>query len=583
MTRIRGFFKWFGLVYWATLVSLSIPLMATAGDITPRAQLKIMFLFKEGGSKGIQTVENTLIRAFQNQGYSVLDQAMVAQTLQREKELVQLYEIESAKRLGSRLGANMVVSGDSRVQIVEKTPSLLEGKKITVSQAAVSARVILAHSGKVIAAENAHARKPFDNTGDIALEMAAEALAQRLFQGIERFLNRETVEYRLVVFNISHPQSLVLQDGLRQRIQGVRQVLERSFLKDTLELEVSVERQRDLAFKSTLFTQLSALGLGSFQVIASEGEAIYLQRTGAPGSMAPSTSPTGGTQPAQSKGTQPTSNNKTSKARTDEGEHKEKEGSGPPGGPKYQAGYRKSWAVVIGINNYQKWPKLEYAVNDAESVAKLLYKLGFGKDDVIMLLDKEATQQNILRVLGDELYAKTQDEDRVFIFFAGHGQTQDLPTGSKVGYIIPIDGDLNNYYSTAISMRQLQDLSDRLRAKHIFYAMDSCFSGLLLRMRGESPGEYPFLEQTTVRVRQVLTAGSEGEEVVEVGGHGLFTKVLLEALEGKADLNGDGLIPASELYQFLTPRVLALSQNTQNPVFGRLDQGRGEFVFLLNR
>jgi uncharacterized caspase-like protein len=247
----------------------------------------------------------------------------------------------------------------------------------------------------------------------------------------------------------------------------------------------------------------------------------------------------------------------------------------------YQPGYRKSWAVVIGINEYQQWPKLAYAVSDAEEMAKHLKKLGF--DEVIMLLDKEATQQNILRVLGDELYTKTQDEDRVFIFYAGHGQTQDLPTGSKVGYIIPMDGDLNNYYSTAISMRQLQDLSDRLRAKHIFYAMDSCFSGLILRTRGKSPEDYSIMEQTTARARQVLTAGSEGEEVVEVSGHGLFTKVLIEGLEGRADLNQDGWITASELYQFLTPQVLQASQSTQNPVFGRLGQGQGEFVFLLKK
>ena len=106
--------------------------------------------------------------------------------------------------------------------------------------------------------------------------------------------------------------------------------------------------------------------------------------------------------------------------------------------------------MVIGINEYQKWPKLKHAVNDARSMGDVLRKIGF--DEIIMLLDGDATQQNIRRVLGDDLYAKTQDEDRVFIFFAGHGQTQDLPNNSKAGYIIPVEGELNNYYSTAISM-----------------------------------------------------------------------------------------------------------------------------------
>jgi uncharacterized caspase-like protein len=77
----------------------------------------------------------------------------------------------------------------------------------------------------------------------------------------------------------------------------------------------------------------------------------------------------------------------------------------------------------------------------------------------------------------------------------------------------------------------------------------------------------------------VLTAGSEGEQVVEFDGHGLFTKVLLNGLQGEADLNRDNRITASELYQFINPRVLENSHNTQNPVFGRIGLGRGEFVF----
>jgi len=30
--------------------------------------------------------------------------------------------------------------------------------------------------------------------------------------------------------------------------------------------------------------------------------------------------------------------------------------------------YRDSWAVIIGVNDYQKWPKLRYAVNDANGM-----------------------------------------------------------------------------------------------------------------------------------------------------------------------------------------------------------------------
>jgi hypothetical protein len=542
-----------------------------------RAQVRLMFMFQVPGQEPNQAVETALISKFQGYGYSVLDAGTVAQTLHRHVDLLQLYDVEAAKRLGGRLGADIVISGVSKTRVLDKTYEMLGGKKVTVSQADVSAKAVLVSSGKVLAAENATARQPFDNTGDGALQKAAEAMADKLQQGIERFFSRDTVDYQLFILNVSSQQSSDLQNAMRQRVPGVRQVRERGFIKNTLELEVSVERQQDVTFKGNVPAQLAGLGLGRFEMVAREGEIIYLRRVGdASSSVASVESRESRESRSQNPSLQPAPGPQQSTTMRAETQTEAPSPSAPSLTPTYQRGYGKSWAVVIGINAYQKWPKLTYAVNDARAIGDLLHKIGF--DEVIMLLDSEATQQTILRVLGDDLYAKTQDEDRVFIFFAGHGQTQDLPNNSKVGYIIPVEGEMNNYYSTAISMHQLQELSDRLRAKHMFFAMDSCFSGLLLRLRG-IPDAYAGMEQTTARVRQVLTAGSEGEQVAEVEGHGLFTKMLIAGLQGAADLNQDKHITATELYQFLSRRVLEESRNTQNPVFGRLGTGQGEFIF----
>ena len=38
---------------------------------------------------------------------------------------------------------------------------------------------------------------------------------------------------------------------------------------------------------------------------------------------------------------------------------------GDTGAPTVTTGYEKSWAIVVGIDNYAKWPKLEYASHDA--------------------------------------------------------------------------------------------------------------------------------------------------------------------------------------------------------------------------
>lgn len=91
--------------------------------------------------------------------------------------------------------------------------------------------------------------------------------------------------------------------------------------------------------------------------------------------------------------------------------------------------YDNSWAVVIGVNQYQKWPSLQYCVNDAKSVRDRLVTLGFPTQNIFYLTDAQATKNQIERVLGDELRRKVGKDDRVFIYFAGHGQTEDLPGG----------------------------------------------------------------------------------------------------------------------------------------------------------
>jgi hypothetical protein len=246
----------------------------------------------------------------------------------------------------------------------------------------------------------------------------------------------------------------------------------------------------------------------------------------------------------------------------------------------WQALYEKSFAVVIGIDHYEKWPLLEFAVNDAKSVTEELKETGF--DNITLILDKEATQRRILTELFHELPKKMGRNDRLFFYFAGHGQTEDLPEGGKRGYIIPVDCDISNYGAAAVSMDQIRSLSRRIPAKHILYAMDSCYSGLgLNRSAGVSPKISDYLRKiASMRAVQIITAGGKGEQVQEKEGHGLFTTHFLEALSGKGDLNKDKVITGTELGAYLRPTVSNASGQAQTPLFGRLE-GEGEFLFFV--
>lgn len=242
--------------------------------------------------------------------------------------------------------------------------------------------------------------------------------------------------------------------------------------------------------------------------------------------------------------------------------------------------YGKSWAVVIGINRYERWPGLEYAVNDATSVKNHLKKLGF--DEIISLMDHEATKHNITQLLGDTLLRQVHKDDRVLIFFAGHGQTEDIGE-RQYGYIIPVDGDTQNYYSSAISMSQVREFSRRIPAKHIYYVIDACYSGLGLIRSGPrfSPSMEGYLKKVTaLPAVQMVTAGGKGEQVLEVEGHGLFTEYFLKGIEGQADADDDGVVTASELGAYLRPSVSKASEQKQTPLFGSMD-GEGEFIFIL--
>lgn len=246
------------------------------------------------------------------------------------------------------------------------------------------------------------------------------------------------------------------------------------------------------------------------------------------------------------------------------------------------AGYSDSWAIVIGIDDYAKWPKLHYAVRDAKAIREtLIGKFGFANDHVVSLENQDATRNGILSAFHDKLaHAGMKKNDRLFVFFAGHGATRQLSSGRDLGYIVPVDSDPSQIATDAIPMTELQNIAESITAKHTLFIMDACYSGLGLT-RGA--GNANFLRDNGKRLgRQMLTAGGADQLVADGGpnGHSVFTWALLQGLNGKGDLNGDGLITATELAAYVAPAVAAASHQT--PAFGSLPGSEGgDFVFEL--
>ncbi|WP_338848597.1 polysaccharide deacetylase family protein [Massilia sp. W12] len=245
------------------------------------------------------------------------------------------------------------------------------------------------------------------------------------------------------------------------------------------------------------------------------------------------------------------------------------------------SGYSNSWALLIGIDDYAKWPKLHYAVRDTEAMRQtLIEKFGFAPEHVITLTNGAATRNGILAAFHERLQHSAKKNDRIFVFYAGHGATVKLSSGRDLGYIIPADADPKQVAAEAIPMTEIQNIAESLSARHVLFVMDACYSGLGLTRGAGNPN---FLRENAKRLgRQMLTAGGADQLVADGGpnGHSVFTWALLQGMQGKADLNGDGLITATELAAWVAPSVSAVSQQT--PAFGSLPGSEGgDFIFEL--
>lgn len=244
-----------------------------------------------------------------------------------------------------------------------------------------------------------------------------------------------------------------------------------------------------------------------------------------------------------------------------------------------QQKYETSRALIIGINQYEKASPLGYAVNDAKEVKEVLIsELGFEKENVTFLEDKEATKSNILRSFLRFSNDDVKVDDRLFIFFAGHGHTKTGVRG-EVGYLVPFDADMDDY-STFIRWDELTRNSELIRAKHILFVMDACYGGLAVH-RDLKPGSSRFLKDMYQRFsRQVITAGKANEVVADAGGplpnHSVFTGHFIEGIRGKA-ANEYGVITASGLMAYVYSKVANDINSEQTPHYGQFD-GDGDFI-----
>lgn len=237
---------------------------------------------------------------------------------------------------------------------------------------------------------------------------------------------------------------------------------------------------------------------------------------------------------------------------------------------------RKDYALLFGINKYDHWSDLVNPVFDVQSIAKELEeRYGF---QVEVVLDAE--QNEVMTKLREYAQINYKPQDQLFIFFAGHGQYDDV---FGEGFLVAKNSLRNDVSKNSyISHNRIRSNINNIPCEHIFLSMDVCFGGTFDPMLASSRSaayeltndrEY-LVRKLSKKTRKYLTSGSK-EYVSDgvAGAHSPFAKNLLEAL--KSNGGEDRILILDEIKGYME----RLKSTPRFGAFGS-DENGSDFVFI---
>lgn len=241
---------------------------------------------------------------------------------------------------------------------------------------------------------------------------------------------------------------------------------------------------------------------------------------------------------------------------------------------------RTDYALLIGIDEYDEWGNLFNPVKDVQTVAEELESNYGFKTEVVT----NVTTAEIMGKLREYATKSYEKNDQLFIFFAGHGQFDEVFTE---GYLVGSDSKLSDPGKTSyIPHSTIRTVVNNIPCNHIFLTLDACFGGTFdpLVARSGSRGaddmysditRTEFIERRLrFKTRKYVTSG--GKQYVadgKPGGHSPFARKFLQALR---DYGGqDRILTLQELNGYL----LNLKMEPHAGEFGDNEPG-SDFVFV---
>ncbi|MEI6485485.1 MAG: caspase family protein [Sphingomonadales bacterium] len=208
-------------------------------------------------------------------------------------------------------------------------------------------------------------------------------------------------------------------------------------------------------------------------------------------------------------------------------------------------------ALIVGIDYYPVLGSLSGCVSDAVAMDALLRRnddmtVNFNTRLITGPVDQPVLERRTLKQEVRRLFA---DESEIALFYyAGHGFLEDVG-----GYLITGECE---HGDDGLSVAELMTLASSSPARNRVIILDSCHSGFAGN-RADSPMA-ELREGTTI-----LTASTSLQNASERDGHGIFTGLLIDALQGgAANLVGD--VTVGSIYAHIDR---ALGPWAQRPVF----------------
>jgi hypothetical protein len=221
---------------------------------------------------------------------------------------------------------------------------------------------------------------------------------------------------------------------------------------------------------------------------------------------------------------------------------------------------RDAVAIIIGIQDYKRVPRADFANNDAKEFYEYAVRaLGVKPEKIKMLLDDEADEINVVKAFENWLPIQVnRDKTDVYVFFSGHG----LPAADgKSLYFLPHGVDKELLSRTAVAQNEVIAALSVAKPRSVTMFIDACYSGQTragdvlvanakpVALKSDA-GVYPanFTVITASANDQISSSSPELK-------HGIFSFYLMKGMEGEADANQDGKITVGEMQDYLSDKV----------------------------